>query len=116
PGTVDASKWITLEQTTKSLSAQSSFLTNYTVTIPKDTAPGGYYAVIFAQTSREPSAQGGVTSLNRVGNIIYITVDGEVTINGDVTGSDVPGFTFNSYIPIGMKVSNTGGVHFETTA
>lgn len=117
PGTVDASEWVKLSRSSEQLDGQKVLSTSYTVTVPKDTAPGGYYAVIFAQTSQEQKSEAsGVIPHNRVGNILYITVNGDVETKGEATGNDIPFFTFSSSVPIGVKVSNNGGVHFETKA
>lgn len=117
PGTVDASEWVTLSNTSEQLDGQKVLSTSYTVTVPENTAPGGYYAVIFAQTSQKQETNtSGVIPHNRVGNILYITVNGEVENKGDVKGNDIPPFTFAASVPLGMKVSNSGGIHFETKA
>lgn len=117
PGTVDASEWVSLSKTSEQLDGQKVLTASYTVTVPQNTAPGGYYAVVFAQTSQKQETDAsGVIPHNRVGNILYITVNGDVENKGDVKGGDVPLFSFASSIPLGMKVSNTGGVHFETKA
>lgn len=115
PGTVNASQWITLGETAASLESQKILKVDYTLTVPEGTAPGGYYAVIFAQTSREVTG-GGVIPSNRVGNVLYITVKGDVKTSGDVKGNELPGFTFSPSTELNLEVSNDGGVHFETTA
>lgn len=115
PGTVDASEWIQLEHKSEYLDGLKVLSTSYTVTVPENTAPGGYYAVIFAQTSQEQKDNAsGVIPHNRVGNILYITVNGDIKTSGSVDGSAVPPFSFNASIPLNVKVTNDGGVHFET--
>lgn len=117
PGTVDASEWVTLSRSSEELDGQKVLSVSYTVTVPENTAPGGYYAVIFAQTSQsEESEASGVIPHNRVGNILYITVNGDVEQSGDATGSAIPFLTFSPSVPVSIKVSNSGGVHFETKA
>jgi hypothetical protein len=83
--------------------------------VPANTAPGGYYAVIFATTSTD-DAKSGVISHNRVGDILYITVNGTIKTGGALIGDSLPTFYFAGPIPIGAKVSNTGGTHFITNA
>lgn len=116
PGTVDASKWITIATTKAPLESHKVLTENYTISVPANTAPGGYYVVIFAETSQSNVTTGGVVPHNRVGNIIYITVNGDVKTSGYVKGSTLPGFTFNPTIPLDVQVANDGGVHFQTTA
>lgn len=116
PGTVDASKWIHLQTTTAPLESHKILSVPYTISVPANTAPGGYYAVIFAETSQENVTSGGVVPHNRVGNIIYITVNGEVKKSGYVKADPLPSFSFSQTIPLGVQVANDGGVHFQTTA
>lgn len=113
PGTTDASAWVTLSQTSVALTSHGTATVSYTVNAPKNTAPGGYYAVIFAQTSGQ-SDGGGVSAQNRVGNILYITVSGDSKISGTVTSAALPSFTFGTSVPIGLNVTNTGGIHFQS--
>ena len=60
PGTVDASKWITITSTKATLESHKVLAENYTISVPANTAPGGYYAVIFAETSQSNVSAGGV--------------------------------------------------------
>jgi hypothetical protein len=113
PGTVDPSGWIQLSSTNISVEGNKSFTIPYTINVPANTAPGGYYAVIFAETSDE-SAGSGVVSHNKVGNILYINVNGDVKSGGNLTGDSLPLVHFVGSIPIGAKISNSGGTHFIT--
>ena len=82
PGTTDASQWVTFtSQTSQTVDARKLTNIDYTVTVPAGTAPGGYYAVIFAETSPTESSA-GVVAHNRVGDILYITVNGDVKAAG----------------------------------
>ncbi len=115
PGTVDASEWVKLQHSSEFLDGYKVLSTSYTVSVPANTAPGGYYAVIFAQTSQEQSSEtSGVIPHNRVGNILYITVNGDVKKSGSVAGDALPFVSFSPNIPLNIKVTNDGGVHFET--
>ena len=116
PGTVDASEWVTLSTEESSVQGQKLISVDYSVSVPAGTPAGGYYAVIFAQTAQEDPSEGGVVPHNRVGNILYITVNGDVKTSGSATGGSIPGFTFASSLPLNIKVANDGGVHFETKA
>lgn len=116
PGTTDASSWVQIAGTTKqSLAAHKLTKLSYTLTIPHGTAPGGYYAVLFAETVRTANSS-GVVSRSRVGDVLYITVQGPVKIGGDIQAVSIPRFTMASSLPLAMLVSNTGGIHFLTDA
>jgi hypothetical protein len=115
PGTTDASKWIQLSgPATQDLGPGKVQNISYTLNVPANTAPGGYYAVIFAESI--PPAGKGVTALNRVGDIIYITVDGAVTKTGVVKTANTPLLVTGKSLSIGLIVQDTGGLHFLTNA
>jgi hypothetical protein len=115
PGTVDASAWVHLSVNTTTVAANTTITMPYTVEVPAGTPAGGYYAVIFVETSTD-DAKTGVVSHNRVGDILYITVNGNIKSGGNITGDALPSFSFIGSIPITTKISNSGGVHFITQA
>ncbi len=116
PGTTQTSSWIKILNPNTTVAPQKSTTINYTVTVPAGTAPGGYYAVLFAETQPTDSNENnGVIARNRVGNILYITVEGPVTMSGDVKAESLGGFRYQPSIPLGVIVTNTGGIHFQTT-
>ena len=116
PGTTDTAKWVQVLNPSATVDAQKSTDISYRITVPESTAPGGYYAVLFAETRPVGSTEkSGVVPRNRVGNILYITVEGAVKTSGDVTVRSAQGFKYQATIPIGFTISNTGGVHFLTT-
>jgi hypothetical protein len=77
--------------------------------------PGGYYAVIFVTTSTD-DVKTGVVSHNRVGDVLYITVNGTIKTGGKLTGDLLPSLYFAGPITVGTKISNSGGTHFITHA
>jgi len=113
PGTVDASEWVHLSTKSATVTGNNDVTIPYTIDVPTNAAPGGYYAVLFAETSTD-NEQTGVVSHNRVGNILYITVNGTVKIGGNLSGDKLPLLHFAGPIQIGTKVSNSGGTHFIT--
>ena len=115
PGTVDASAWVHLSTLNGTVAGNKTLTVPYTIDVPKSTVPGGYYAVIFATTSTD-DIKTGVVSHNRVGNVLYITVNGTIKSGGKLTGDPLPSFYFAGAIPIGTKITNGGGTHFITKA
>lgn len=116
PGTVNASKWIHFKQDTKQvLSGKKLTSVDYTVTVPAGTPAGGYYAVLFTETS-PVSNNNGVVSHNRVGDILYITVKGIISSGGTITAEHLPLLDVDNTIPLNVIISNTGGTHFITKA
>lgn len=114
PGTRNASEWITLDTATAELKANQTIHVTYTVTIPVGTPPGGYYAVVFAETAQDAANNGGIVPRKRVGSLVYITVNGEVQSKGSAHGKPVPFFSFSKTNPLSVMVSNSGGVHFTS--
>lgn len=117
-GTTDASSWIHFSDAINdTLAAGKTKDMTYTLTVPTGTAPGGYYAVIFAETN-PVATDGGVIAHNRVGDIIYITVDGPVIKKGTLAAPspDVAFLQWGTSTDIGTLIADTGGVHFLTTS
>lgn len=111
PGTVDASEWVKVSQPSKSVESNQTITVPYAVTVPSGTAPGGYYAVVFAETGSN-AEKSGVTARSKVGNILYITVSGEMQTGGSLTGNTLPRLSFAGPLLISTKISNSGGTHF----
>jgi hypothetical protein len=116
PGTVDPSKWVHFITTTaNTVEAQKLVTIDYTVDVPKGTAPGGYYAVIFAQTDITNKSGSGVATHGRVGDILYITVNGAVKTAGTATAIVLPTVITDDQVAIKTIVGNEGGLHFQTS-
>lgn len=111
-GTTDASAWVSVSKTTLYVPAHETVVIPYTLTIPANTAPGGYYAVIFVETTSAAGA--GVQTHNRVGDVLYITARGKIREGGSLINIPIPHFTMASSIPLSVEVGNSGGVHFLT--
>lgn len=111
---IDASKWLELSKTDiDSLKPYKSEDVSYKITVPDGIAAGGYYLVVFAESS--PLAAGtGVTSNNRVGQIIYLTVKGDFKMSGFASAEKLPGIIFKSQLSIPVDVTNDGQAHFNT--
>lgn len=114
-GTTDASEWIDFTSDTKALLSPNGVLdVKYNVSVPAATQPGGYYAVIFAETSPVKKPDQGVIAHNRVGHILYITVEGDVKTEGSVVQSGLPFLVTGDKLEVPLKVKNSGGVHFKS--
>lgn len=113
PGTTDASKWISLSApATQNLAAGKVQSIHYSLNVPAHTAPGGYYAVIFAEAV--PPSSSGVTALNRVGDILYITVEGPVVQRGSISPVKLPYISLGNNLPLGLLIRDSGGLQFIT--
>jgi hypothetical protein len=115
PGTIDASGWIKPSFTSTTVAGGKKISLPYTISVPANTPAGGYYAVLFVETDTD-DAKTGVVSHNRVGEVLYITVNGVIKSSGKISGDSLPALSFVGNIPIGAKISNSGGTHFITQA
>ena len=113
PGVTEAASWVSMTDDSAELRARDTISVDYTVSVPETIAPGGYYVVLFAETSPlSSSATGGVIPHNRVGNILYITVEGEVETAGELKQEPTAPFVLSTGLPLGVRITNSGGVHF----
>jgi len=83
----EAGSWITLDANLLSLAAQTSQTVNFRVTVPPDTQPGEYAAVVAVQ---EQTSEGSaaVAIQQRFGARVYITVPGDISANVSVPASN----------------------------
>lgn len=111
PGTKAPSKWVTINGPTSFYIAPTkSVAVPYTLNVPAATTPGGYYAVIFAETKSTSSS--GIASQSRVGDILYITVEGPVVQQGSLLHVPIQHLVFGSTLDLASEVKNSGGLHF----
>jgi hypothetical protein len=110
PGATDVSSWFTLKPTKTHLEPYSTSLLDYTIKVPATAKPGGYYAVIFAETSSKVEGTGVVTQ-KRVGTVAYIKVAGPITEAGRVITWDVP-WLQEPNLTETLRIENTGAAHF----
>ena len=83
---------------------------NYTITVPQDAQPGGYYAVAFAETEM-PQTTNGVTLNQRVGVLFYIKVAGDIPESGQLLTwqSD---FLQKPPLTSVLRLENSGSAHY----
>ena len=83
----------------------------FSITIPQNAEPGGYFAAIF-WGSQPPSQDGGVSIGGKIGVLILLRVSGEIEESGGLlnfNGKDKQKF-FNSLpVTFEYRLNNTGG-------
>lgn len=114
PGATEVTSWVSVNDSVRELKAGATTVFDYTVSIPSNTPPGGYYAVLFAITGLDSTDAQGITAVSRVGNILYITVEGTVKAGGEFTGEPLGRYLFQEEILVSARISNTGGTHYTT--
>jgi hypothetical protein len=110
-GAADITKWITFGSEGDLLKTGGEDRIPFTITVPKGTGAGSYYAALFAETSDKGEA--GVITHKRVGMVVYLRVSGDAKEQGSVTAWGVP---WLQEAPFGatVKVANEGSVHFQS--
>jgi hypothetical protein len=112
PGATKVSDWFKFAVTKATIKPGDSITVPYSITVPVNTPPGGYYAVAFAET-KFPEVTNGVTLNQRVGEIFYLQVPGELKQSGDLLNWDVSMFQSNP-LTAAVRIQNSGNLHFAT--
>jgi hypothetical protein len=110
PGSPDVTSWFKITARTKGqINPGEQIPIPYTITIPKNTPAGSYYATILAE--KDTQGSNGIVTRVRVGTIFYIRVAGPAVTRGNVALWSVP---WLQHYPLTatLKLANTGSVYF----
>jgi hypothetical protein len=86
---------------------------DYTISVPENTQPGGYYAAAFAET-QFPKVANSITLNEQVGELFYIQVAGPVVKKGE-TLSWQSSFLQKPPLTSNIRIQNDGSIHFPAT-
>lgn len=114
PKNADAYGWIQFPKTKYNVKAGATVEIAYTMSVPKQAAPGGHYGVIFAETQPSQSQGDGnaVVRKKRVGTILYSTVNGQFTTTGQLEKTNIPFWQTQPPLHAESIVKNTGNSDF----
>jgi len=98
--------WVKLEQTQITLKKSESRTISYVVSAPANPNPGGHYFTLFASTSL------GKGRKVRAATVLYVTANGTLSKQSEITRSSIPFVSFGGSIPFSLDVKNTGNTHF----
>ncbi len=112
----DLAKWVTFSQTEGEIEPDGSAKIDVEINVPKDVPAGGQYASVMVSVDRgagdsDDGAAIGMTQ--RIGLLLYSTVEGNTRKEGGVIDNKVPSFRFQPPIIATSTVENTGNVHAE---
>ncbi len=110
-GATDITKWFTFKNTGGVLKIGAQDTIPFTVSVPKGTNPGSYYATVFAET--EDKGISGVVTRKRVGTVLYIRVAGNAVERGNIDTWSVPWLQRSPFTAT-VKIANSGSVHFQS--
>lgn len=109
----EITKWIKISNPTGTVAPNGSQKIEFTITVPSDAPAGGQYATIAVRSNEETKSENGVAIKNifEMASIIYASVDGKTTKEGQILSNEIPGFSL--VIPFEVKSSfeNKGNVH-----
>lgn len=109
----DAFRWIKFEQTSYTLQPGQRVDARYSITVPKDAAPGGHYAVLFAETQPPANEKVSVARKKRVGSLLYMTISGKIINSGSLESWDVQLWQKKKPVLSNIRIKNSGNVHFQ---
>lgn len=106
-------KWVQFDQTKYQIEPGQTIEVRYTIRVPADAAPGGHYGVLFAETDEKGLEGTGVARKKRVGNLLYVTVNGSHITKGAFKGFILPSWQTNAPVISSARIENTGNVDFR---
>lgn len=104
--------WIQSEQTAVKLDSKERKAVSFTITIPSDAPPGGYYAQIAWSPLKKVGSE--IKLIESLASLVLLRVEGEVEEAAIITffGSQGNPTRFEKMpIPLSVQIKNTGTVH-----
>lgn len=106
-------KWI--ETSTKNILLQpgEEKPVGFTISIPRNSEPGGHYAsVIFQIGSGEAPPEGAVATVqHRIGSLVLLRVSGDVVEKAEIQSFTAPSFSTGGPVTIDLRLRNDGTTH-----
>jgi len=103
--------WINFAQNTVSLDAGKTYIANYLISVPSSAEPGEKYISVFASTLASESAD--ITSAERLGSLLYITIPGDATKPGKLLSLNSPLLVAKTST-WSATIQNTGTARFRS--
>ena len=104
--------WIRFPETQVSVNAGQKLELPYSIAVPNNASPGGYYFAVFASVDSNSGTE-SLKETKRVGSLIYLEVSGQVVKKGTVSSFDLPYISFSKQVPISIRLANQGNTHFD---
>ncbi len=110
PTAPNISSWFNFSSPGSTIKPGQSVKIQYTISVPENTQPGGYYAAIFAETQVGKNSK-GIALNQRVGELFYIKVAGKVVESGSIASWQSKFFQSNPLTST-LRIKNDGSIHF----
>jgi hypothetical protein len=101
--------WIHISVTSLTLQPNQTQTIPYDVNVPAGSAPGGHYYTLFASADL---ASSGVSSTIQATDLLYLTVNGNLTHSSKLQHSSIHRIAFGRNIPFNLQPVNTGNIYF----
>lgn len=113
----DITNWVAFSRTTGELEPGTDDEIDFTIKVPSDVPAGGQYAVLMAEivNDDDTSQSSGISTVQRVGTVLYSNVEGDTHEAGSVSENKISGILFNPPITATSIVENTGNTHATAT-
>lgn len=101
--------WLHLSTRSVTLQPHQDREIAYSVVVPSGGKPSGYYYTLFANATVTTQ---GVKSTIQAADLLYLTVNGNLTRTSRLQGSHMPWISFGRSIPYSLQPIDTGNIHF----
>lgn len=108
----DTAKWVSFTSAEIDLAIGESKNIPFRIGVPLSAEPGGRYISLFASTDTGTTG-GSISSRQRVASLLYITVTGDVTRDGNLLSLTSP-WAVSGESMWSMALQNTGTTHFRS--
>ena len=110
PSAPDVGSWLNFSIPGGNLKPGQTVTVDYTISVPVNTQPGGYYAAAFAET-QIPTKANSVALNERVGELFYIQVAGPVVKKGSLL-TWKSGILQKPPLTSTIRIQDSGSIHF----
>ena len=110
PSAPDVKSWFAFSIAGSHLDPGQSATVDYSISMPLNTPPGGYYAAVFAET-HYPKRAGNIKLNGRVGQIFYLQAAGPVAKKGEILSWQA-NILQKPPLTSALRLQNSGGVHY----
>ena len=113
--------WVFLTPSVQEVEPGKIATVNVIIDVPEDALPGGHYAMITHQPNSGSSAlpefdlarTSAATLQQRVGTLLYVTVDGPINEAAFIRELNFPKFTEYGPVPFSFTVDNQSDIHIS---
>ncbi len=105
--------WVRLTDKSVVLEPKTSKTVPYSLAVPVNAPPGGYYFAMFASTENKPSST-NFTEVKRVSSLVYLEVSGKVKKSVTLLGSDASWLLVKHNLTLATRLHNVGNTHYPS--